>query len=82
MLKTEGRANGRSWESREVSAVIQARGGGGLDQKGSDSGCILKAASAACTDGDEIKRGKSRTPGYLPSLWKAGVFVYRDREQG
>lgn len=34
----------------EAVVEIQARSDGGLDQKGLDSGCILKAESAAFTD--------------------------------
>lgn len=50
-------------------------------RRGSDSGCILKAESAAFTDWISVG-GKSRTPRYVPSTWKDGVFMYRDREQG
>ena len=34
----------------QAVALIQARSDGGLDQKGLDSGCILKAESGAFTD--------------------------------
>lgn len=65
----------------QAVALIQARSDGGLDQKGLDSGCILKAELGAFTDWIEMREVSPGLQDIYPPP-KDGVFMHRDREHG